>query len=256
MRITSDAGVNALLDELLSRMRETIGATLAGLYLYGSLVGGDFDRHISDIDLLAVTASDINDTEFRVLHSMHTAFTHEHPAWEDRLDIVYVSAAALRAFGTKASAIAVISPGEPFHIKEAEPGWLMNWYLVREQGRSLFGPPPSTFIRPIITDEFVETVREHARSWSRWIDGARTRRAQAYAVLTMCRALYAHKHGAQVSKDRAAAWAAQELPQWSSLIHEAVRWRREWRDGDVDHAATLPETRRFVQAVIRRIAAG
>jgi len=54
--------------------------------------------------------------------------------------------------------LAVISPGEPFHFKESDPGWLMNWYMVQEQGRTLFGPDPTTLIDPISKQEFIQTV--------------------------------------------------------------------------------------------------
>jgi predicted nucleotidyltransferase len=254
MKPTPHTEVNLLLDELLSRMRAALGASLLGLYLFGSLVAGDFDDDISDIDMLAVTAADITDDEFGVLDQMHSAFVHEHPAWDDRLDIVYISASALRAFGTLACYIAIISPGEPFHIIDADPGWLMNWYVVQEQGHSLHGPPPATFIRPISKDEYVEVVRAHARSCSTWVHLAHTRKSQAYAILTMCRALYTHTTGGHVSKKQAAAWAQAELPEWSALIQDALRWRTAWRDAGVDHAATFPETLRFVQFAIRQIA--
>ncbi len=69
----------------------------------------------------------------------------------------------------------------------------------------------------------------------------------------MCRALYTYKNGEQVSKIQAAAWAQTELPEWSSLINNAVLWRRAWRDNDVNHAAPLPETRRFVNFVVDQI---
>jgi hypothetical protein len=78
------------------------------------------------------------------------------------------------------------------------------------------------------------------RRWGEWVTDAQTRPSQAYAILTMCRALYTCTHGAQVSKRKAAEWAAQELPQWSDLIKSALLWRAAWRDETVDHAATFP----------------
>jgi hypothetical protein len=71
----------------------------------------------------------------------------------------------------------------------------------------------------------------------------------------MCRALYTCTHGAQVSKRKAAAWAAHELPEWADLINSALLWRAAWRDDPVDPAATFPETVRFVQFMRARIAA-
>lgn len=256
MHATSERGIDALLADLLCRLRSALGERLVGLYLYGSLVAGDFDGDISDLDLVAAMAAEMSDAEFRALEHMHRDFVAVHPAWEDRIDIVYVSTAALRAFGTQPCRIAVISPGEPFHQKEAEPGWLMNWYFVRQHGVTLSGPPPATIIRPIPAHEFLQTVREHVEGWSVWIHRARMRKSQAYAVLTMCRALHALATGEQASKMQAARWAEQTLPQWSPLIQNALLWRQAWRDDGVDHDATFPETLRFVQFVIRRVTDG
>ena len=69
----------------------------------------------------------------------------------------------------------------------------------------------------------------------------------------MCRALYTIKNGEQASKVQAASWAQNELPEWSYLINNALVWRRTWREIDVDHEATFPETQRFVNLVIDRV---
>jgi hypothetical protein len=66
----------------------------------------------------------------------------------------------------------------------------------------------------------------------------------------MCRALYAYKNGDQVSKKQAALWAENELPEWSKLIQNALQWREDWRNEQVDHEETFPETLRFVRFAI------
>ncbi len=153
--------------------------------------------------------------------------------------------------------MAVISPGEPFHMKEAGRDWLMNWYIVRERGMALFGPPAKTIIAPVTQDEFVWAVRDQATSpVSAWVNDLKTdRKRQAYAILTMCRALYAHRIGVQASKRQAALWAQQELPEWSRLIQSALAWRQAWREEQVDHAATYAETLWFVRFVRDQILA-
>ncbi|GAC1422991.1 MAG: hypothetical protein NVS4B1_20310 [Ktedonobacteraceae bacterium] len=49
---TSYADINELLALLLSGMQSILSEKLVGVYLYGSLVTGDFDAETSDIDLL------------------------------------------------------------------------------------------------------------------------------------------------------------------------------------------------------------
>jgi predicted nucleotidyltransferase len=252
-RPTPRAEVNRLLEGLLSGMRAVLRDRLVGLYLYGSLTTGDFDPQISDIDLLAAVAGDVNAGEFEALRQMHIEFARDNREWDDRIDVAYLSLRALRTFRDERSAMALITPGEPFHVAEAGREWLTNWYAVRETGVALFGPPAQTLIDPISREESAECVRGYVAEWGERIRGVRARKEQAYAILSMCRALYLHKVGEQASKRQAALWARRELPQWSGLIGSALAWREAWRDEDVDHEATLAEAVRFVDFVRERI---
>ncbi len=103
---TSYPDIDRLLDSLLSRMRHILPEKLVGLYLYGSLMTGDFDPETSDIDLLAATLSDISEPEFEALHAMHQAFARDNPEWEDRVEVAYLSMTALRMFRSERSPIA------------------------------------------------------------------------------------------------------------------------------------------------------
>jgi predicted nucleotidyltransferase len=251
VRITPDAEIEDLLSRLIADIGRCLGGSLVGLYLYGSLVTGDFDRESSDIDLLAVVRSGVDGDDFDRLHEVHERFVEDHPAWRDRLEVAYVSAPALRRFKTETSYIAVVSPGEPFHLKEAGRDWLINWYTVRGFGVALLGPAPRALIPEISQEEFVEAVRDQSRDWAEWVYRMRRRGEQSYAVLTMCRALYACAHGEQASKKRTALWAQAHLPQWAPLIRRAWSWRGQ--DDGADDEATFPEVVRFVHDVIGRV---
>ncbi|MBI2887713.1 MAG: DUF4111 domain-containing protein [Chloroflexi bacterium] len=248
--------INGILESLLAALRHVLADRLVGLYLYGSLATGDFDPDSSDIDVLAATSSDLDDAELEALREMHRTIARANSKWEDRIDVAYLSVTALKIFRSRRSRMAVISPGEPFHVTEAGKDWLMNWYIVREWGMALFGPPPPAVIDPITKREFAQAVREHAAWLTEQVNRgvrAQQRKAQVYAILTMCRALYTHRHGEHVSKKQAALWAREELPEWSGLIQNALAWRSEWRDEQVDHASTRPETVRFVNMVRDKI---
>ncbi|MEX1018977.1 MAG: aminoglycoside adenylyltransferase domain-containing protein [Litorilinea sp.] len=245
--------VYTLVETLLARIQRALGVRLVGFYLYGSLVTGDFDPGVSDVDLLAVVESPLREAEFRTLEAMHLAVLAAYPAWRERIEIVYLPARALRAFRTESSPLAVISPGEPFNIKPAGIDWLMNWYLVRTMGQTLYGPPPATLIDPIAQAEFLQAVREHAYGWPAWIEAMRDDcKYQAYGVLTMCRTAYSIRHGVHVSKRKAATWAAAEWPSWSPVIRRALAWRVADRV-DADPAVSFEETRRFVDFAVAQV---
>ncbi len=252
MQYTPYSDVNEVLELLLLNLKKVLGDKLMGLYLYGSLLTGDFDIEISDIDLLAVTSTDIDDNEFSALNKMHKDFVKEYKKWNDRIEIAYVSKDALKTFKTKKSQIAIISPGEPFHRKVAGNDWLINWYMVRGKGITLFGPTPTTLITLISKEEFIRANREQTKEWREWVHNDHKLGFQAYAILTMCRALHVYRHGEQISKKQAAIWAQKELPQWSSLIQNALVWRRDKENKRVDEK-TFPVTVKFVHFVIDQI---
>lgn len=254
MHPTPYSEINEILATLLSQIHAILGAKLEGLYLYGSLVAGDFDPNISDIDLLAVTSTMCDEQELDLLKRMHDDLADEYRRWKDRIEVQYVTVNALQTFKSKPSMIAAISPGEPFHTKEAGKDWMVNWYVVQEKGRVLFGPSPKTFIDPISKAEFLQDVEEHAYMWRDWIGNISKRPgSQAYAVLTLCRALYTYIHGEQVSKKQAAEWAQGYLPQWAPVIQNALRRRAaQWEETE-EHPETFPETVRFVNYVIDQI---
>jgi predicted nucleotidyltransferase len=250
--LTQDNDIGALLARLTDEIWRNTNGTLVGLYVYGSLVTGDFDKDRSDIDLLGVVDPGVEGDTFGRLERMHARLVEDLPAWEDRIEAAYVPVAALRTFRTQTSQIAVVSPGEPFHLKDAGEDWLMNWYMVREVGATLYGPPPRALIPEISQSEFVAAVRVQAGTWKEWVYRMRTPGAQSYAVLTMCRALYTNTHGRQASKKRAGMWAKAYLPQWAHLIQQSLDWLSE-RDDETDDNEGFHETVRFVHEVAARI---
>ncbi len=254
MQFTPYPDINSFFTTLLLQLKAILGDRLVGVYLFGSLVWGDFEYGSSDIDLLVVTSSAITNNEFGKLDHMHRelAKTYTH-AKEGMIEIIYMSEDALQTFKTKRSQIAIIHPGEPFHIKDAGKDWLMNWYSVQEKAHTLLGPPPKTLIANITREEFIQAVREYAQAFRSRINGLHGRPGQAYAILTICRAYYTSKNGEQTSKKRAAHWTAKEFPQWSTLIENALKWRENWRSNQVDAEETLPEIKQFVHFILDQI---
>lgn len=244
-------------DDLLDRLRAEIGSVLGGrlvgLYLYGSLVSGGFDPGVSDVDLLAATAGDVADRDLARLLTLHADVARDFPAWDDRIEVAYLSVDGLRTFKERSGPIVVVSPGEPLNRKEAGRDWLANWYQVRTEGRTLVGPPPSELIAPVSREEFVAAVRDYARTWAERIEEVPKRTWHAYAILTMCRALYSDRFGEPVSKPDAAAWARGAFPEWAPVIGDALAWRAAWREGDGDPDRTLPAARRFVRFALDQI---
>ncbi|MCA0454777.1 MAG: DUF4111 domain-containing protein [Chloroflexi bacterium] len=252
MENISQLTVQALVRELLTGMQRILGGKLVGVYVFGSLVMGDFDETVSDIDLLAALESDLNPTDFAALDQLHNEWAAAHPEWAGRLEIAYLSRHGLQTFRNESTPMGIISPGEPFHMIEAGHDWLINWYVVRNNGLTIYGAPVEDVIAPISMDEFIDNVKIYVDGWRQRFDEFDRRPSQAYAILTMCRALYTVTHGQQISKVKAAAWAAEQYPQWAELINNAVQWRLAWRE-EADGALTRDAARRFTAFAIKTI---
>jgi hypothetical protein len=253
MHPTQYSDINVLIGELLTGIRGVLGGRLVGLYLYGSLIAGDFDKDISDIDMLAATDENITEDDLSRLTALHREFALRHPTWDDRIEVQYMAAAGLKTFKSVRRRMAVISPGEKLHFVDAGIEWLVNWYFVQESGVALCGPSAGKLIDPISIHEFIRAVRDHALEWRDYVTRTQNSRPyQAYAILTMCRALYTVRNGEPVSKHKAAAWAQRRMPACSSLIADAILWRKEWRS-HADGAVTFPETVRFINHVVEEI---
>ncbi len=207
-------------------IRQHLGDDLVGLYVYGSWVTGGFDPGVSDVDIVAVTSTEARSLDIASLERMHDALVGRFPGWVDRLEIVYVGRATLRSFRTSHGSLAVVSPGEPLHIRDERPAdWLQNWYLVRETGVCLFGADASATIPAISWDEFAAaTVRYADELGDRSRLGA-DKALLAYTILTMCRALRVAQAQTLGSKQEAASWARERMPEWAWLIDAALECR-------------------------------
>lgn len=244
MQPTAYPHINDLLETFIADLQAILGDKLLGVYLYGSLVAGDYDDEISDIDLLVALRDDLTPTEYDALDRMHHDIVARDSRWDNRIEVAYVTHYALQTFKTERRDLAVISPGEPFHYKSAGIDWLINWHVVREKGVVLYGVPATDLIASTTQAEYVQKVRDHADSWGEWIHEPMDLPFQSYSILTLCRALYTVKHGVQPSKVQAAEWAIEQFPQWTTTIENALIWRKQ--HDAVDPTTTADNTRRFV----------
>jgi predicted nucleotidyltransferase len=249
-----DARVRPVVEALTTEIKATLGEQLLGLYLYGSYVRGGFDPDISDLDLLAVTAEDVERLDLPALEQMHADFVRRHPEWTDRLDVIYIGRRTLDSFRTNQGSLAVISPGEPFHVTGPVADWMMNWYHVLESGVTLSGPEPAALIPAISWDEFAAAVARYVEWFTSEIAAGRGAGYRAYAVLSTCRALYAVRNGRPASKQEAAAWTKKRMPDWAWLIDAALRARLAHGSGFNDER-TLVAANAFIDLVAKEIAA-
>jgi predicted nucleotidyltransferase len=215
-----------VLDTLTAEIIGQLGGSLVGLYLYGSLVVGEFDDVRSDIDVLAVTRDLLGPETERALAQMHHSIAERFPEWQDRLEVEYFPSAVIRDAEGPRGEVHRISPGEPFHRTPALPHWLTDLYSVQEHGYVLHGPPIADVLPLISPGRFRAAIQGVVAEWREWVVDVQEQRHQAYVRLTMFRSLYAYVHARLISKVAAAGWFAAEFPEWSREAEQAVAWRR------------------------------
>lgn len=219
--------VNALLRELLESARAVLGEHFVGMYLFGSLTSGDFDRH-SDIDVAVVTDEDVGNETFSALRSMHARLAALDSPWATELEVSYIPRHALRRHDPAHSLHPHVDrgAGQSLSLARHDSDWVVQRHVLRERAVVLAGPPPQTLIDPVSPDDLGRAMLEILNGW--WApmldDPARLkgRGYQSYAVLSMCRVLYTLQHGTIVSKQSAARWARATLDaRWRELIEGA-----------------------------------
>jgi predicted nucleotidyltransferase len=249
--------INKTLELLLSSATRVLGGQLVGMYLYGSLSSGDFDLATSDIDFLIVTNSTLSDKTIGELESMHHQIWNSGPKWAAKLEGSYIPKRDIRRHDPHSAPCPTVNEGK-FYLDKRGSDWIIQRHVIREQGIVLAGPDPKTLIDPVNPQEIRRSVVGVLHEWwfpmledPSWLKkhGAEY---HAFAILTMCRALYTIENGTVVSKPTAARWAQGALGErWSQIIERALAARHDKPDPGLFEAAL--ELIRFTREQTRKV---
>ena len=224
-------GLASFLALAVSSWRSALGRNLAGVYVHGSLSTGVFNPRTSDIDVLATTRTLTDEPANERILEVHRAMQGwGDDRWADSLDAMFVPAKALKMPRVPPLAVLELHPDEGFKVQPLGPDFMIQKRILRQHGITLLGPKIAKIVSPVTTGELREAQIGTLREW--WqpqleYPGQFLRRAyQAYAVLTMCRALCLLATGDVVTKPEAAAWAQRGpyLWSWRPLIRSAVAY--------------------------------
>jgi hypothetical protein len=250
-RFTPYADIDALLQILLAGAQGTLGDRFLALYVHGSLATGDFEPGRSDIDFLVVTEGELPGELLPALAAMHAGITASGMAWADRLEGSYIPRQALRRYDPAHARHPALRVDGSFGVDGHGSDWIIQRSLIRAHATVLAGPPPCSLIDPVQPEDLRQAVVSILCEW--WSppfanpERFQSSEYQAYAILTMCRALYTLHNGSAVSKTVAAGWAQAELGDpWALLINQALQWRHG------DRLDKLSETFDFIDCVLAR----
>ncbi|HTP11893.1 MAG TPA: aminoglycoside adenylyltransferase domain-containing protein, partial [Anaerolineae bacterium] len=186
------------------------------------------------------------------LEALHRRLWNSDLKWAAKLEGAYVPRPTLCRYDPAAAPCPTVNEGR-FYLDRQGSDWLIQRYILRKYDAAICGPPLKSSIDPVTPDDLRRAIRGVLREW--WqpmLDDPRflrNREYEAFATLTMCRALYTLEHGDIVSKPIAASWAQHTLDgRWGELIDRAMAWPQEPQPG------SLRETLEFIRYTIESAA--
>jgi predicted nucleotidyltransferase len=256
---TPYSDVNEILNHLHTNIKNILQNQFVGMYLFGSLANGDFDKH-SDIDVVIVTLEEISEDKFSKLKAMHTDMAKMDSPWAVQQELSYIPQNALQRFDRSN----ILHPhldrgtGEVLHMMAHESDWIIQRHILRERGIIIDGPDLKTLIDPISPNELRQAVINVLPLWTNPIlddpTQIKKRGYQSFCVLSLCRMLYTLQNKATLSKPDAAKWAMDSLtPKWKPLIERAIIGRQNsGMDADPDDIRGTLEMMQYVSDCTRQ----
>ena len=252
---TAYPDVNEVVDELLNSAKGILGGQFVGMFLFGSLTTGTFDR-ASDVDVLFVTQDIVSGELFEALKTMHARIAEMDVWCATQLEVSYIPQKLVRRFDPNDKLFPRLDRGrgESLYWMPHDSDWVVQRHLVREKGIIVEGPSPKALIDPVSPDELREAMLPVLWDWlahmPEHLEQITHRGYQSYIVLTVCRVLFTLQHGEVASKPAAADWAKEALDKrWTPLIERAwVGRQNAGMDADLDE---LKETMEFIQYALK-----
>jgi hypothetical protein len=242
--------VHQALQALLAEVRAVLGERFVGLYLYGSLASGDFNPARSDIDFVVVTEAVLPDEAVRTLEAMHNRLWATGGKWMLKLEGSYIPRQALRRYNPQDGPFPCVNEGK-FYLARHESDWIIQRSILRESGVAVAGPDIRSMIDPVSQEDIRAAVTGYLDGWWRPMlntpNRLHSREYQAYATLSMCRALYTLRYSRVTSKTASARWAQQTLGElWAPLIERALAWPQGEQPDE------FTETLAFMQTILKQ----
>jgi predicted nucleotidyltransferase len=209
------------LERVVALVPAVLGPELVGVYLFGSATMGGL-RPRSDIDVLAVTRRPLTPTERRLLvEGLLAASLRPRPI---ELTIVVKDEIRpwrhppRREFQYGDWLRTELESGTDATAATVDPDLASLIRMTLLTGRPLLGPPPAEVFEPVPDDDFRRAMAACIDDVLRGLDED-TRNM----VLTLARVWCSVETGAIHSKDEAAAWALERLPDEHRPVLERAR---------------------------------
>jgi predicted nucleotidyltransferase len=245
------------LDRVVALVTDVLGPNVVGAYLFGSAVDGGLRPH-SDLDVLVVSKRALSREEKQGLVDRILPISWRRtPSGVDRgIELTVLVQSDIKPwqyppnrdfqYGDWLRLALERGEAEPWAAMP-DPDLASLITQVLAANVSLLGPPPADVFDPVPFADVLDAIVAHVDHWVGNLD-ADTRNG----ILALARIWKALATGALCSKDAAATWGLERLPDQ----HKAVltRARAIYRGDEEDHWDDIREdVRRYVDHVVREI---
>jgi predicted nucleotidyltransferase len=211
-----------------NKLLKNCSNNIIGIYLFGSLAYGGFNKGRSDIDIVVITKTLIKGYELDTIKNIHKKMEHINKKWSKRFEASYAPIEMLQEKKPPQNPRPYY--GEIFY-DEATYGneWLINNYLLYNYGITIYGPEFKTLVKePIEIKEIQEAcIKDFYKEWMpkindhEWLTNSHY---QSYLVLNICRILYTIHESETANKQKSCEWVKMNYMEWEKIIDEAERW--------------------------------
>ena len=245
------------LDRVVALVGDVLGPNIVGAYLFGSAVGGGL-RPRSDLDVLVVSKRALTCAEKRELvdRILPISWRQTPNGMFRGIELTVVVESDVKPwryppnrdfqYGGWLRLALERGESEPWAAKQ-DPDLASLIAQVLAANVALLGPPPAEVLDPVPLADVLDAIVADVDHWVGNID-ADTRNG----ILALARVWSALVTGAMYSKDAAAAWALDRLPDEHKPV--LARARHIYLTGDDDRWEDIHEdVRSYVDHVVREI---
>lgn len=219
---------NDFISDYVTQVSNLLGDNLVGVYLFGSLTYGDFNPNSSDIDLLTLVKNPLAIKVIEKIEKLHKDLEQHHSKWKNRVESSYTPINMLGQITPPIAPRPYYGEGKMWHEADYGNEWIINLYLLKKHGITLFGTNLHQLIDNVdIVEVQKACIRDLFKEWEpklREPDWLNNSHYQSYLILNLCRILYTVLNANPRSKKVSSQWVKKTYPQWGNLVETAENW--------------------------------
>jgi len=250
--------IKSILDKMVEGFRNILQDNLVGIYLHGSLAMGCFNPKASDIDFLVVVRDKLEVETKRKIIDVILELSDSERMPEKDLEFSVIGQKYLKPF---------IYP-TPFELhyskawkrdyeldkvdytkQNEDPDLAAHITITLNRGITLYGKPIEQVFHPIPEEYYISSLLYDVEDIPDNITNE-----PVYGILNMCRVLYYLREKVISSKDEAAVWALENLPEkFKDPVKQAILLYRGAIDEVEWHKKELREFSDYMMEEINKV---